>query len=218
MKFTTITTAFFTAMAAVIATPAAAQSDSYRVEAHSEQTINLNICNPEVFISVNGDGDTDLDFTIRDSRGNIVHSDYDTTDITFTTLYRRSDVECENFELVVNNLGNVWNRYEVDMQTTRSDSAVSRSGRSSDGKNREVSLVNDTKETIYYIYWSNIGASGWGDDRLGSDVLLSGDSWGVTVDDGSGACQYDFKAKTAGGREIERRDVNVCAVFTITFN
>jgi len=218
MKTLTIATTFLAGMAATFSAPAAAQSDSYRVEARSEQTINLNICNPEVFISVRGDGDTDLDFTVRDGRGNIVHSDYDTTDITFTTLYRRADAQCENFQLKVTNLGEVWNRYEVTMQTTRSDAAASTGGSSADEWNREVGLVNDTKETIYYIYWSNTGASGWGDDRLGNDVLLSGDSWNVTVDDGSGACRFDFKAVTAGGREIERRDVNVCGVFTISFD
>ncbi len=214
MRVLPFTATILAGIGAAISVPAAAQTESYRVEAYSEQTINLNICNPEVFISVNGDGDTDLDFVIRDSRGNTVHSDFDTTDITFTTLHRRSGVQCENFELEVTNIGGVWNRYEVSMQTTRSDSRAS----SSDEWNRDVSLVNNTKETIFYIYWSNTGASGWGEDRLGSEILSSGDRWSVTVDDGSGACRYDFKAVTAGGREIERRDVNVCGVFTITFD
>lgn len=214
MKTLPFTATILAGIGAALATPAAAQTDSYRVEANSEQTINLNICNPEVFISVNGDGDTDLDFVIRNSRGDIVHSDYDLTDVTFTTLYRRNGVQCENFQLEVSNLGQVWNRYEVVMQTVATDA---RSG-SADDWNREVSLVNDTKETIFYLYWSNTGASGWGDDKLGSDILSAGQQWNVTVDDGSGACRYDFKAVTASGREIERRNVNVCGVFNITFN
>ena len=214
MKQLSIAATILAGIGAAISTPAAAQTDSYRVEAHSEQTINLNICNPEVFISVTGDGDTDLDFTIRNSNGEIVHSDYDLTDITFTTLYRRSGVQCENFQLVVNNLGEVWNRYEVVMETVRSDA---RSG-SKDDWNREVSLVNNTKETIFYLYWSNTGSGSWGEDRLGSNVLSEGQQWNVTVDDGSGACRFDFRAVTASGREIERRDVNVCGVFTVTFD
>lgn len=199
--------------AAAVAMPAMAQNDSYRVEANSTQTIDLNICNPEVHISVRGDGDTDLDFSITNARGDVVHSDYDLTDITFASLYRRSDVECENFQLSVSNLGDVWNRYEVTMETV-----VAQARGSNDGRNRDVSLVNGTKETIYYIYWTNVGASGWGDDKLGTGILASGQQWNVTVDDASGACRFDFKAETASGRVIERRDVNVCTVFTISFD
>lgn len=198
---------------AAIAPPAMAQNDSYRVEANSEQTINLNICNPEVFVSVDGDGDTDLDFVIRNARGEIVHSDYDLTDITYATLQRRSGVECENFQLEVSNLGDVWNQYEVSMQTV----AAQRASGSSDSMNRDVSMVNGTKETIYYIYWTNVGVNGWGDDKLGSGILSAGQQWNVTVDDGSGACRFDIKAVTAGGREIIRRDVDVCSVYTIDF-
>ena len=38
------------------------------------------------------------------------------------------------------------------------------------------------------------------------------------VDDGSGACRFDFMARLPNGREIERRNVNVCAVWTVQFN
>ncbi|GAA0267908.1 hypothetical protein GCM10009127_04580 [Alteraurantiacibacter aestuarii] len=213
MQIVRFLTGMLIAAGLAISAPAFAQSDSYRVEANSTQTIDLNICNPEVYVSVRGDGDTDLDFSITNAAGSIVHSDYDLTDITFASLYRRDGVACETFKLEVRNLGNVWNRYEVTLETVRADRVGS-----GDGKNRDVALVNGTKETIYYIYWSNVGAGNWGDDKLGSGILSSGQQWNVTVDDGSGACRFDFKAETASGRVIERRDVNVCGVFTITFD
>ena len=70
----------------------------------------------------------------------------------------------------------------------------------------------------YNLYWSNTAANNWGDDRLGSGVLAAGQRWEVTVDDGSGACRFDFMARLANGREIERRNVDVCAVYSVQFN
>ena len=208
-------TAFLAAAAAFVAPPALAQTSSYRVDANSTGYVELTICNPEVYISVRGDGDTDLDFTVTNSGGDVIHTDVDYTDITFFTLYRRAGSGCEDFQLEVRNLGNVWNQYEVVMETIRADRAATGS---KDGYNRTVTLVNNAKETIYYIYWSNTASGDWGADRLGSDVLMAGNEWQVTVDDGTGACRFDFKARTSGGREIERRNIDVCAVSYVTFD
>ena len=38
------------------------------------------------------------------------------------------------------------------------------------------------------------------------------------IDDGTGACNFDFMAVTASGREIVRPNVNVCGVYEIYFN
>ncbi|MCL6250055.1 hypothetical protein M3P36_03190 [Altererythrobacter sp. KTW20L] len=199
----------------LVAAPAAAQSSSFRVEANDTHTVDITICNPEVYVEVRGDGDTDLDFSVTDPRGNIVHSDYDLTDITFFTLYRQASSGCEDYPMEVMNLGDVWNRFEVTLTTMRSDAASPRA--SADGNNRNVSFANQGKETIFYIYWRNIAASGWSADQLGSSILSAGDSWQTTVDDGSGACRFDFRAVTAGGREMVVNDFNVCTSYTITF-
>lgn len=211
-----------TAAAAILAAcglgavPALAQTDSYRVEANDSTSIDITICNPEVYVSVAGDGDTDLDFVVRNPRGDTVHSDYDLTDITFFTLYRLAGSGCETHVMDVTNLGDVWNRFEITLTTVRADAAGT--GNSGDSRNRNVSFVNNGKESIFYIYWSNIAASDWGIDRLGSSTLPAGQSWQTTVDDGSGACRFNFRAVTAGGREIMRRDVDVCATYTISFD
>jgi hypothetical protein len=200
---------------AITTAPVAAQTDSFRVEANDSHTVDITICNPEVYVEVRGDGDTDLDFSVRDPRGNVVHSDYDLTDITFFTLYRQARSGCEDYPMEVTNLGDVWNRFEVTLTTMRSDGAGTRA--SADSNNRNVSFANQGKETIYYIYWRNIAASGWSADQLGSSVLMAGDNWQTTVDDGSGACRFDFRAVTAGGREMLVNDFNVCTSYTITF-
>lgn len=316
MRLFKISAAMLATAAVALATPAMAQTDSYRVDANASQTINLNICNPEVRVSVRGDGDTDLDFTITNSSGAVVHSDFDLTDVTFATLNRRNDVQCENFQLDVTNLGGVWNQMEVSLETLRVDvSSVSvgqpgsfrveanatqfvnlnicdplvrtsvrgdgdtdvdfrvRDGSgievhsdfdltdvmvvslerrpnvqceifelelinigsiwnqvgvtldtlqadvvgSNDGRNRDVGIRNQLKETIFRIYWSNVGASDWGDDKLGAGTLAGGQQWNVTVDDASGACRFDFKAETASGRVIEQRNVDVCSVLFVDF-
>ena len=208
-----IAAAMLASLGAAVAAPAAAQTDSFRVEANDINTIELSICNPEVYVSVRGDGDTDLDFVVRDPRGNIVHSDYDLTDITFFTLIRQARSGCEEYAMDVTNLGSVWNRFEVTLDTVRSDVAAP----VSDGQNRNVSFVNNGKESIFYIYWANIASSTWSGDQLGSSTLPAGQSWQTTVDDGSGACRFNFRAVTAGGREILRNDINVCSTYTIAF-
>ena len=98
-----------------VAAPAAlaqAISDSYRVEANDTDWISLRVCGASDLL-VRGDGDTDLDFWIYDSRNRLVHSDIDTTDVTFAEL--RPAGECERFRMRVSNLGDVWNRYRVSL-------------------------------------------------------------------------------------------------------
>ncbi len=198
-------------------------TDSYRVSANDNTSITMNVCSPRVRLNVRGDGDTDLDFVVRNSSGTIVHSDYDTTDRTEAVLNRRSGVNCEDFTLRVNNLGSVYNLFTVQLEDLRSSGATQTrnsagSRGSNDSYNRNVTIRNRTGQTITYLYWSNTAASNWGSDQLGSGVLGAGQDWRVEVDDGSGACTFDFKARLSSGREIERRDIDVCAVFNIDFN
>ncbi|WP_147367043.1 hypothetical protein [Aurantiacibacter zhengii] len=189
-------------------------TDSYRVDANSTHRVDLSICSLQVIVRVSGDGDTDLDFVIRNSRGETVHSDYDLTDQTSATLSRRNGVSCETFELETSNLGNVYNLFTVQLEDVVRDTAVRSTG---DGNNRDISIQNRTGQTITYLYWSNVGADGWGDDKLGSGILANGQDWNVTVDDGSGACRFDFRARLADGRDLEQRNVDVCSVFVVQF-
>lgn len=195
-------------------------TESYRVDANATHRVDMSICSPQVQIIVRGDGDTDLDFVIRNSRGEIVHSDYGLTDQTNAMLYRRSGVECESFELTTSNLGAVYNLYTVQLEDVVQDRAAVPAAPvlgSGDNFNRNIAIQNRTGQTIMYLYWSNVAASGWGDDRLGSGVLANMQDWNVTVDDGSGACRFDFMARLADGRELEQRNINVCAVYVVQF-
>jgi hypothetical protein len=195
---------------ALLAVPAAAQSDTYRVDAQGSDDVTLTLCHPQVRVEVRGDGDTDLDFTISNGSGSVLHSDADETDWTVTNI-DNADSECRKYKLHVENLGDVYNEYTVEMTNIAA-------GSSSDGRDRQVAVHNHTGETIYYIYWSNTGDDDWREDRLGSEVLMEGQEWSVEVDDGSGACRFDFRVRTASDREIVRNDINVCEVSSVDFN
>jgi hypothetical protein len=87
---------------------------SYRVEAHSVFSVDLNLCAAPVVIDVRGDGDTDVDFTIYDENGRQVYQDIDLDDITTATLSPNvRNGNCVIYRMELNNLGNVWNQVQV---------------------------------------------------------------------------------------------------------
>lgn len=196
------------AAALLLGAPALAQSATYTVDSYESQDIALTLCDPQVRVEVRGDGDTDLDFTITDPAGAVIHSDVDDTDWTVATV-DNLESGCRDYNLHVENYGSVYNEYTVTL--------VSLGSASGDGRNRRVAVHNHTGETIYYVFWSNTGDDTWRQDRLGSDVLLDENEWIVEVDDGSGACRFDFKVRTANSREIVRNNVNVCEVSVVDF-
>jgi hypothetical protein len=97
---------------AAAAQPAIAGTETYRVLANDTDYIRLRVCGASA-LTVRGDGDTDLDFTVFNSSGAVVHQDDDLTDITFARL--RPAGECEAFRLKVENLGPIFNIYTVTL-------------------------------------------------------------------------------------------------------
>ena len=83
---------------------------------------------------------------------------------------------------------------------------------SRDGLNRRVTIHNQTGWTMREFYASDSRKSDWEEDILGADVLASGASLPINIDDGSGACVYDFKAVFTNGQELTRMNVNVCQI------
>jgi hypothetical protein len=80
-------------------------------------------------------------------------------------------------------------------------------GQSSDPSFR---LNNRTGQTIMEVYVSSSQVSSWGQDRLGSNVLPAGQS--LTIRLPTGQCVNDIRVVMAGGRAMERRQVNTCAI------
>jgi len=82
-----------------------------------------------------------------------------------------------------------------------------------DGKNRHVTVENISSQTLNYLYASPITSKTWEEDLLGTDRVLSrGESIDANIDNGTNECQYDLRAVMADGKEVIRRNINICAV------
>jgi hypothetical protein len=83
---------------------------------------------------------------------------------------------------------------------------------SKDGRNRRVRIHNNTGWVMLRFYASNTSRSDWEEDILGDDVLANNASIVMNIDDGTGACLFDFKAEFTNGQELVRNNINVCEI------
>lgn len=83
---------------------------------------------------------------------------------------------------------------------------------SRDGRNRRVRIHNNTGWTMLRFYASNTSRTDWEEDILGDDVLANNASIVMNIDDGTGACMFDFKAEFTNGQSLIRNNVNVCEI------
>jgi hypothetical protein len=84
-------------------------------------------------------------------------------------------------------------------------------------EDRRVRIVNRTGVTMTEFYASRVSTEDWEEDILGVDVLENGQSATVNIDDGTGACRFDFKAVFDDGDVVEREDINVCETETYVY-
>ena len=80
------------------------------------------------------------------------------------------------------------------------------------GPPRPVLIVNATGQTMTHFYASTPGFNVWEEDLLGEDVIPDGASARIDVENGSGRCLYDFRARLADGAVLDRRGINVCEI------
>jgi len=80
-----------------------------------------------------------------------------------------------------------------------------------------VTIVNETNNTMVRFYASNSGRSSWEEDILGNRTLKPGQSVRINIDDGSGACIYDFRADFDDGDKLTRNRINVCEISTYRY-
>jgi len=88
---------------------------------------------------------------------------------------------------------------------------------SRDGYDRHVTIKNRTGWTMLRFYASDSRKDDWEEDILGREVLEDGRNVRINIDDGSGACIYDFKAEFTNGQELTRFRINVCSVSEYTY-
>src|SRR5690349_24536980 len=84
-------------------------------------------------------------------------------------------------------------------------------------QDRHVAVVNETQHAIVQFFASNVDRPNWEEDILGEAVLPVGQTANINIDDGSGACLYDFKAVFEDGQELVRNAIDVCTTSTYTY-
>jgi hypothetical protein len=82
---------------------------------------------------------------------------------------------------------------------------------------RRVRINNNTSYDIYEFYASHRDASSWQEDILGRDILRSGSSVVINIDDGTGYCVFDFRAVFEDGEVLEKFGNNVCEMSEFTY-
>ena len=98
----------------LMATAARAGDDvsTFDVQAGATLNLTMTLCAPLVDVEIVGDGDTDLDFYIYDSTGELVFFDEELSDWTNLTVEQPAN-ECREYDLEVINYGDVYNRFRV---------------------------------------------------------------------------------------------------------
>lgn len=83
---------------------------------------------------------------------------------------------------------------------------------------RHVKIINNSAYDIREFYASNVGTKNWEEDILGRDILPSGYSVNVDIDDRTGYCEFDFRAIFEDGESVVTNDVNVCEIGEFTYH
>jgi hypothetical protein len=71
-------------------------------------------------------------------------------------------------------------------------------------------LTNATERTLLSLYISLPSTDSWEDDIFGADVLESGETFEISIDDGLPECVYDVRADFTDGEVIDIREVDFC--------
>src|SRR5690606_31508517 len=82
---------------------------------------------------------------------------------------------------------------------------------------RKVKVINKTKTPIFAFYASRTSTNDWEEDILGDDVIMPGESMVIDIDDGTGACKFDFKGEFEDGDSVVKKNVDVCKVGEFSF-
>jgi hypothetical protein len=85
-------------------------------------------------------------------------------------------------------------------------------------EDRRVRIINSSNVQLDRFYASNASVTDWQEDILGQRVLPAGESLVINIDDGTGACLYDFKAVFHNGRTDVAERINVCQISEYTYH
>jgi hypothetical protein len=78
-----------------------------------------------------------------------------------------------------------------------------------DGVDRRVVVVNERASDMVRLYASRTTTSSWEENIL-TRPIVAGSSVVVNFDDGSGACNFDFRAVFRDRQSVLMWNINVC--------
>lgn len=73
-------------------------------------------------------------------------------------------------------------------------------------------LTNKTRYTLTHIYISVPSSNSWEEDILGNQVVESGETVVITVDDGLEDCKYDIRYDFSDGDSVIENAVDLCEI------
>ncbi|AWG35778.1 MULTISPECIES: hypothetical protein [Alcaligenes] len=82
---------------------------------------------------------------------------------------------------------------------------------------RRVKLVNKSGVTLVEFHASRSKVGDWEENIIAGQPLRSGQSMIVNVDDGTGACEYDFMGTFSDGDVVTSMENDVCVLEEFTF-
>jgi hypothetical protein len=83
-------------------------------------------------------------------------------------------------------------------------------GASAQSESITFDLDNATDYTLTHLYISVPSTNNWEEDILGAQVVESGETVEVTIDDGLDGCEYDLRADFSDGDSIQVGSVDLC--------
>ena len=87
-----------------------------------------------------------------------------------------------------------------------------------DASNADFDLLNNSSESILFVYVSPIEATSWGEDKLGAGVVVDPGNRMTIRMPKDGQCQFDVRVGYKDRRFEERRGQNLCTLTDIVFN
>ncbi|MFT8242795.1 hypothetical protein [Roseomonas sp. BN140053] len=134
--------------------------------------------------------------------------------------------QCENDLRVVYNGGRSEERRNINtcqMQEVVFGNAPAAAGSSGKGGpaaasqqgNPSFNVVNNGRDAIVVVRASLTTEQSWGEDRLGANTVIApGQTQAIRLP--QGACNYDVRFEFQGGRAEERRNLDLCAISSLT--
>jgi len=85
------------------------------------------------------------------------------------------------------------------------------------GYEQDVTIGNETGYNIWYVYISSTDSDSWGDDRLGDEVIMDGDTFDFCMPGYGDNCYFDIKIVDSDDDAYIKMGVDLCDTDYLSF-